>query len=377
MRVAHVSDVYLPRTGGIEAQIRGLSQAQQAAGDHPEIFTATPAGPKQPVIHGESDNGVPIHRLAIRLPGSLPVTPHVGPRLSRALQGSADVVHIHGGLVSPFAWPALATVVRAGLPVVVTVHSVWANWARVFGAANCLTGWRDWPVVWTTVSDMAATSLQRALGDSSEVRIMPNGIDVDAWRGRVSSPRDPNELVVVSVARLALRKRSLALIDVLSSVRKRLSDDVKLKAILIGDGPDRGKIERVIADRKMDWVELAGWRNGEQIREIFAQSDVFVNPTRLESFGIAALEARTFGLPVIALSESGVTSFVHNGQEGLIADDDAGLAEAIRRLATDKALLAKLTAHNRDTIPPFGWPQVIDIAKDLYLDAQARVADGN
>ncbi|MEI8083344.1 MAG: glycosyltransferase family 4 protein, partial [Actinomycetes bacterium] len=153
VRVAHISDVYLPRTGGIESQVRGLTQAQRAAGTHPAIFTATPAGPRRAVIPGETDNGVPIHRLAIRLPASLPVSPHVGPRLARALTAEADVVHVHGGLVSPFAWPALRTAVHAGLPAVVTVHSVWANWAPMIGGLNGITGWRRWPVVWTTVNE--------------------------------------------------------------------------------------------------------------------------------------------------------------------------------------------------------------------------------
>ncbi|MEI8080535.1 MAG: glycosyltransferase family 4 protein, partial [Actinomycetes bacterium] len=229
--------------------------------------------------------------------------------------------------------------------------------------------WRRWPVVWTTVSETAAESLQRALSDSCTVAIMPNGIDIDTWRGEPDPDKDPNELVVVSVARLALRKRSLALVEMLAAARKRLPADVKLRAILIGDGPDRAKIERVITERRLDWIELAGWRSPPEIREIFAGADAFVNPTRLESFGIAALEARTFGLPVIALSESGVTSFVHDGVEGLIADDDPGMARAIVRLATDRPLLARLTDHNRTTVPPFGWPQVIETANGFYQQA--------
>lgn len=377
MRVAHVSDVYLPRTGGIESQIRGLTQAEQAAGDQVSIFTATPASRHQAVIPGEVDNGIPVHRLAIRLPGSLPVTPHVGARLARELQGHTDVVHVHGGLVSPFAWPALRTVVKAGLPAVVTVHSVWANWSKPIGATRNLAGWSRWPVVWTTVSEMAAESLQRALGPACQVQILPNGIDIDTWRGEPSPDKNPQELVIVSVARLALRKRSLALIDVLTAARQQLPPEITLRAILVGDGPDRSKIERVLAERKMTWVELAGWRNSSQIRKIFSRSDAFINPTRLESFGIAALEARTFGLPVIALSGSGVTSFVQDGIEGLLADDDAGLVKAIVRLGTDPELLARLGSHNRDTVPPFGWPDVIETAHNLYGQAQSRIAQGS
>ena len=369
MRVAHVSDVYLPRTGGIESQVRGLSQAQFASGVHVEIFTATPARKGHPVIEGEVDNGVPIHRLAVDLPGQLPISPQIGPRLGRLLSEHADVIHVHGGLVSPFAWPALTTAVHAGIPAVVTIHSVWAGWSRLFAAANNVTGWRRWPVIWTTVSEVAAVPIRKALAGSAEVRILPNGIDIEGWHSHEHPNHDDRELVVISVARLAVRKRSLALIDMMEQVRKQLPADIKLRLLMVGDGPDRSKVERATASKGMNWVECVGWKSAPEIRELFGQADVFINPTQLESFGIAALEARTYGLPVVALNGSGVTEFIEDGQEGLLANDDTGLVAALVQLATDRSLLEKITKYNHDNEPRFGWPSVIATAGQMYRDA--------
>lgn len=374
MRVAHVSDCYLPRTGGIELQVRGLAQAQLRAGDHPEIITATPASRRHAVVEGETDCGVPIHRLAVRLPAQLPVTPHIGKRLRALLQARGDVVHVHGGLASPFAWPALRTAVKAGMPVVVSVHSVWAGWSRVFAASQVFSKWRQWPVEWTAVSEVAAAPLRNALGGGGDVHVLPNGIDVEAWRApRTPVDRDPDEFVVVAVARMAPRKRTKPLVEILRQTRMRLPAHIRLRAVLIGDGPERSAVERTLRQQGMEWVRCVGWQTHDQIRAIYEHADAFASPALLESFGIAALEARTFGLPVIAPTTSGTAQFIRDGREGLLAVDDAGFSRALFRLATDRELLHSITAHNRSVEPEFAWPNVVELARARYLAAMETV----
>ena len=370
MRIAHISDCYLPRTGGIELQVRGLSQAQKRAGNSPEIITATPAARGQAVIAGETDDGVPIHRLAVDLPASLPVTPHVGKRLTDLL-ADVDVVHVHGGLISVFAWPALRAAVKAGKPAVVSVHSVWSGWSGVFGATNLLTGWRSWPVIWTGVSDVAAEPMREALGGRQEVRILGNGIDVERWKPEKPVHKNTDEITIVTVQRLAIRKRGLALVEILEQARALIPASVNVRAVIIGDGPDRNRIESALDHKGMGWVTCAGWQNHDQIREHYRNADIYICPTLLESFGIAALEARTSGLPVVALANSGVNSFITDGVEGLLERDDAGLAYALSRLSTDDALRRKITTHNRTVEPPFGWPTILDEATSCYEAAIA------
>jgi phosphatidylinositol alpha 1,6-mannosyltransferase len=371
VRVAHISDCYLPRTGGIELQVRGLSQAQLANGMSPEIITATPAARGNARIPGETDHGVPIHRLALDLPAGLPVTPHVGKQLRSLLLDTADVVHVHGGLISAFAWPALRTAVRAGLPTVVSVHSVWAGWSRAFAAANLIYKWRTWPVLWTPVSEVAAVPLRTALRGHGQVRVLSNGIDLERWRPDPNLIHNTDEIVIVSVARLAIRKRGMALIDILERARTKIPPRQKVRAILIGDGPDRSRIERTLKRRNMDWVQCVGWQDHDQIRTHYANADIYISPSRLESFGIAALEARTSGLPVVALEDSGTNEFIHDGVEGLLEPDDDGLANAIARLSTDSALRTRIAEHNRSVEPPFGWDHIVGQANECYAAAAA------
>ena len=64
--------------------------------------------------------------------------------------------------------------------------------------------------------------------------------------------------------------------------------------------------------------------------------------------------------------------FVHDGVEGLLADSDAGMAQAIMRVARDRALLDRIAAHNQSTPPDDTWPRLLALVHEAYLAAQSR-----
>ncbi|MFM8774511.1 MAG: glycosyltransferase, partial [Actinomycetota bacterium] len=145
MRIVHVSDCYLPRTGGIETQVRSLALAQAAAGDDVRIITASPGHDGVRAGH-EIVDGLDVERIAVDLPGEIPIHPRTRARVVDSLREQpADVVHVHAGVISPFAWGAVRAAHQLGVPAVVTVHSVWGPLARpAFGASNALVRWAQW-----------------------------------------------------------------------------------------------------------------------------------------------------------------------------------------------------------------------------------------
>jgi glycosyltransferase involved in cell wall biosynthesis len=95
-----------------------------------------------------------------------------------------------------------------------------------------------------------------------------------------------------------------------------------------------------------------------------------VAPAPRESFGIAALEARAAGLPVVARAQSGVADFVADGTEGLLGHTLGDLARAVARLCTDAALRGSIAAHNRATPPAAGsWSSVLAGFDRAYAEA--------
>lgn len=366
MRIAHVSDCYLPRLGGIEVQVHDLATRQLQAGHQVTVVTTVPGE------RAGADPGLRVHRPRGRDHAGAPVRYSRSLSARRQLRGEEfDVVHVHASTFSPLAFLTAHATARAGIPTVVTLHSLWAYAAPAFHAADRLTGWGRWPVLFTAVSHAAADQL--AAVTRAPVAVLPNGIDPAEWRV-APAERDPADVRLVSVMRLAPRKRPRALVAILAEARRRVPAGVRLRMDVVGDGPERRSLQRALRRTGLDWVHLTGPLDRDAIRGLYERADLFLAPATLESFGIAALEARTAGIPVLARAGTGVAEFVRDGREGRLASSDAELVDALAQLATTPTLRARIAGHNRSVEPPMTWPAVLARCNDLYRQAAELAA---
>lgn len=373
MRVAHVSDFYAPRVGGIERQVGELAAAQAAAGHEVHVLTATQVAAQalsdlDPVIVHRLPAGGAEHTGLLASPGALRA-------VGRAVTDlKPDVVHVHASVASPLALVAALAASRAGLPTVVTVHSMWAHLARPYRSLFGLLGLTRLPICWTAVSAVAAAQVREAVGAAHHIHVVPNGIDPSRWTPpEPAGQRADRPVHVVSVLRLAPRKRPLAVLRALRRSRAQLPAEVELRATLVGGGPLRVVCQAYARAHRMPWVSLPGTLPVEGVRAVLAEADVFVSAARLESFGIAALEARCAGVPVVGLAGTGVEDFVAHGREGIIAAGDAALAEALTSLVGSAQLRAAMTAHNRRALPAASWEITIAAAEAVYEEAATLV----
>jgi glycosyltransferase involved in cell wall biosynthesis len=369
VRIAHVSDCYLPRLGGIERQVHDLATRQRDAGHEVDIITSVAATdasePGRVLIHRPGEVGG--DPLAIRYLSSA-----MG--RDRVLAGGYDVVHLHASTFSPLTFLTAATTAALDLPMVITVHSLWSYASPLFRLADIPLRWRKWPLIWSAVSSAAADPLCRMLGPDVPVAQLPNGVDAEAWRIEPMS-RTPGRVAMVSVMRLARRKRPRQLIEMLRLVRDRVPDDIELELVIIGDGPLRSSLHRAIDRHGMsDWVRLMGPASHDEIREVYRHTDLYIAPATLESFGIAALEARCAGLPVIAHAKTGVRDFITHGREGLLAKGDRDMVSCIAQLATSPLTLQRIHEHNLTTAPAVSWSDVLNKCEELYDAARTGAA---
>jgi len=372
LRVVLVTDSYLPRLGGIELHVRDLATRLAAQGHHVRVVTAT-GGPRS----GVADPFV-VHRLQ---PAGArePVDPSVWTGadragLERAVAG-ADVVHVHSSVLSPLAWAAARAAHRAGVPAVVTVHSM-VPLGSALPLAAALHPRRVGALRWTAVSEAVAAPLRRLTG--RPVGVLHNGVDPEPWRGTApwrDGPRLAGEhpFTLVSAGRFTARKRVLPLVRVLHAVRARVPADVPLRAVLVGDGPQRGAVAAAVARLGLaDWVQLPGRTTREGLGRLFAGADAYVAPAVWESFGLAALEARCAGLPVAGMAGSGLAEFVADGVEGRLAADDRDLARVLARWAVHPHEVARTARHNATTLPGVTWDRVLPATLAEYRAAGAR-----
>ncbi len=362
MRIVHVSDAYLPKQGGIEVQVHDLAVRQQESGHEVLVVTCAPARAADSCLERAADEP-PVQRL--RSPWGR--VRRTNAHLHRLLRTTRpDVVHVHLSVLSPLSILAVRAAARADVPVVATLHSLWWFATPLYAIADLIVRWSRWQVHWTAVSELAAAPMRGVLRRRADVSILPNGIDPGAWHIE-PQPRDPADVVVVTVMRLAARKRPRPLLRAFRQALDQLPPGIRLRLLVIGDGPLRHRLERDLARLDLaEHVELCGVQRRDQIRELYRRADVYIAPAVLESFGIAALEARSAGLPVIARKQTGIADFIRHREHGLLAANDAGLATAMVELACAPELRARMSATSRASAPEWGWAEVLQRCELAY-----------
>lgn len=380
VKVALLSDCYLPRLGGIEVQVRSLAYRLLEAGHEVEVFTATLGENDERGGYVEIVDGLPIHRMGMQLPGRLPVNPLAARETKRRLvAGGFDVAHVHMGITSPFTVDATRVALQVGLPVTMTWHCMLGPAEPLFHLSQIARMWARSGVAMNAVSRVAARPVQRALGRIGPVEVLPNGIDSDVWwlgasgagGGALEPPPRDGELQVVSAMRLATRKRPIPFLAVLRTVRDALPG-LPFRVLILGEGRLEPLVRSYVERHQMsDWVHLPGRVSRPELLQIYRRSHVYVSPAKLESFGIAALEARCMGLPVVTLASSGCVEFIDDGVNGFLARDDAGMAGAIAGLLTDHALRERMFRHNVSVPPEQDWSRVVEMTVREYRRAAA------
>ena len=392
LRVALVSDWYLPRLGGLELFLNDLAIRLGDGGFIPEVLTPIP-GPTEL-------NGVIVHRLCdYAAPNGgyrFPPSPHAanftdmlylgdlffGRHRPSALEqlkahltgGGYDVVHVHLGN-TPFAYLAVNMCIKLGLPAVATFHSLLSGPERPLAwlAAKAL-GCANWShhIELTAVSGVAAEMRSIMVGNAP-FGILHNAIDTDWWRraGRDAAAMG-QRIELAAALRLHPRKRPMLLLDAMAKL-KELNLPARLR--IAGTGPLLGDITKRIERLGLgNSIELCGQLSREGLASLFAGSDLFLAPTRLESFGLAALEARAAGLPVLGMRQSGVRDFLKDGVDSLLADSDAAFVNDVARFASDATLRQTLAAGSQVPLSGYSWHDLIKACGESYNRAIALSA---
>ena len=346
MRVLHVTDTYQPLVGGIEILVDDLAGHQRGFGHQVRVLTSTPSPTPDP--------------------GTVRLKNPVFSAVAHSINSfRPDAVHCHSSVVSPLAWRAARHAARAGLPVVVTMHSMVPSGGPVSQALRQLALGMPKSVSWSAVSAPAAAALRPIVG--SPVLVLPNGLDQDSCR--TARPGTNQVPLIVSVMRLVRRKRPLEFIGILAQVRAQLGD-LPWRAVMVGDGPLRSAVQRAIRRHGLeDHVYLTGRLDRPQILDLLARADLYLAPAYLESFGIAALEARCSALPVVAMSGGGVSEFVRTGTHGHLVRNDAEMAWRTARLLADREALRTLGRRSLADPPDLGWASVVERTLRAYQGA--------
>lgn len=160
---------------------------------------------------------------------------------------------------------------------------------------------------------------------------------------------DKAPVKLLCVGRLSSAKAQMLLVQACARLRDEALD---FSLTLVGDGPDRGRIEQTVAQLKLGaHVTLTGSLNQEAVRSHFARADIFVLPSLAEGIPVVLMEAMSSGVPCISTPVNGIPELIEHDRTGLLAmpGDVESLITQLRRLILDPALRRTLAeaAHTK------------------------------
>jgi glycosyltransferase involved in cell wall biosynthesis len=199
---------------------------------------------------------------------------------------------------------------------------------------------------------------------------VPEGERTRAETRRVMGVSD-EQFLVGWTGRMTGVKRTDVVLRAFALLRSR---GVPATLCMVGDGPDRGKIEELASELGIVRSCLfTGYQ--EDVGPFFAAFDVFVLPSANEGTPVTAIEALASGCPVVATRVGGVPDVVQDGEEGVLIDPGSPeqLADALVLLAGDPELRARMGAAGRKrTLPRYAVSRLIDDVDALYRELLAR-----
>ncbi len=353
MRIAIFTETFLPRTDGIATRLSHTIPPLHQMG-HTLLVIAPKGGAGE--FDGARVYGVPAFAFPLypEIKAAIP-RPSVGKILT---EFRPDIIHaVQPVLLGLSAFYYSKT---HKVPLVVSHHTQLPKYLHYYGMGR-LEGiaWNGIRGLYNRADMTLVTSraMQELLEDRGvrRVELWPRGVDTQLFHPRRASEEmrarltqgHPEEKLLIYVGRLSAEKeieRCRPLLEALPGTR----------LALVGDGPNRARLEEVFAGTP---TYFAGYLRGEELASAYASADVFVMPSRTETLGLVLLEAMAAGCPPVAANAGGITDAVEDGVTGRLYDpaNPSDAVAAVKALLSDSACRRRLGAQARREAERWSW----------------------
>ena len=215
------------------------------------------------------------------------------------------------------------------------------------------------------------------IGVSRRIAVLPTGVDFEGYENvddeELAAIRERHgaggHVLLCSVMRLSVEKNVYFLLDGLEYVKR--SSKAMFKCVIIGDGPERENIKRVIREKGLeDAVILTGMIKPGEVCKYYMASDVFVFSSQSETQGMVVLEAMAGGCPVVAIRSSGIDDVVKDGFNGYKTSADVKeWGDRLIELVENVELRSKMGGNAREFAGEFSLDAMAQRAVKVYMRA--------
>jgi glycosyltransferase involved in cell wall biosynthesis len=364
MKVAHVIASLTGAGAGPAYAVSRLTRSLSELGVRVQVQTLLPVPEWSDDFRGVI--GHPRYPLLRRLGTS--------PAMRRGLGAvEADVLHNNGVWMQPNVY-AGTVARRRGLPLVLSPHGMFSEWAMAFSRGRKQIAW--WclgqrravaaTACFHATSESEAKDIRR-LGYRQPIAVVPNGIDLPDLESSVPGADGEGRRTALFLSRIHPKKGIPTLLRAWRRVERRFPE-----WNLVVAGPDElghlAEVRTLARALELQRVSFPGPVHGQDKQTLYRRSDLFVLPTHSENFGMVVAEALSFGLPVITTTGTPWHELERRGCGWWIELSEQNLAAALASAMDLPATrLGAMGARGRLWMQAsFGWREIAAEMKSVY-----------
>lgn len=270
--------------------------------------------------------------------------------------------------------PAFAAAKQQQVPAIATYHEVWlGSWIRNKGIMTGVLG-NIWERVvlakpWSKIIAVSAFTKARLIArgiQEKKITIIPNGVDLHAYQGRIKKSNQPT---ICCVSRLTPQKRIEDLIQALVIVKRQIPN---VQCIIIGVGDEEANLKGLAAKLGVSSaITFRGFvESHEEVIAALQQSHVFCLPSIVEGFGIVVLEAMAAGAPYVCTDIPPLKEITTKGKGGLLCEqkNPSDMAASIVKLLTDTQLYTQKVNEGLRHVQQYDWKDIAKRVEKTYYE---------
>jgi glycosyltransferase involved in cell wall biosynthesis len=382
MRYAIVTETWAPEINGVALTVQSLEQGLRERGHEVGLVRPRQTRAQSPAPHERLVASLPLPRY----PGlrfGLPATRRL---ISQWNRQRPDAIYV--ATEGPLGWSAMRAARALRIPAATGFHTRFDYYMRDYGAALLEPVALGWMRRFhnrgqaTLVPTDALRDELRTLGFAHVLRL-PRAVDTALFHPdrrdhalRATWGLRAADLAVIHLGRIAPEKNLDLAIRAFDAIREVVPT---ARFVWVGDGPARARIER----EHPDFI-FCGVQRGETLARHFASADLFLFPSRSETYGNVTLEAMASGVPTVAFDYGAAREWLRDGEHGASvagADeraDDAFVRAAVE-IAAEAALRARMSAAAREAVSALRPQQVaadFDAILQRIAQQESRHASG-